>query len=504
MTMRDSRGARLLVAAALAWLGLAFCAQAAHATYGKIQVVKINQGGNAADTFSFHPELVPTTSDFALKGGETSATFSVECNIDRPGKGTECARWSYPALKVSELPKPGYTLTDITCRFTQGSSGYAGEPTTSSATKPASEVTKNLANGSVSLKVHWYEQVKCWFTNTRDSGTIKVTKKVVAPAGDTGKFNLLIGGTAFASNVGDGGTTGTIAKAAGSYTVGETAGTGTSLTDYSASTACVDKAHAGQVDNDGTVQVDAGDQWECTITNTRKTGTIEVTKKVVAPLGDTGRFNLLIDGKVSKVDAKDGDSTGDVVVPTGSHDVGETAGLGTDLGPYGASIACTDTAAGHTGKHSSSGAALNGIVVGSGDAWKCIITNTRSVTPTPPTQQQSAPQIEVSPVKIKAGSATLSGPRSCPRTKVVAATVTGKRIVKVTFFIEGKPVKTLTKANGKNGSWTLSIKVSRLGYGTHSVKVQVEFAASSTTKTKTLRMSFSRCRQHGVTPKFTG
>ena len=39
MTIRASRGVRLFAAAAMAWLGLALCAQAAHATYGKVTIV---------------------------------------------------------------------------------------------------------------------------------------------------------------------------------------------------------------------------------------------------------------------------------------------------------------------------------------------------------------------------------------------------------------------------------------------------------------------------------
>src|SRR3954462_7150215 len=225
MSIRASRGTRLLLAAAIAWLGLALCAQAAHATYGKVQVAKINNGGNAADTFTFHTSLTPTASDFTLKGGDSSSLYSIECNIDRPGYGTECAKWGYPTLKFTEQQKSGYTLTDITCRYTRGTSGFASAVTTTSGVKPSSEVTKDLANGSVSLKVHWYEQVKCWFTNTKNTppppptGTLKVTKKLV-PATDSGKFNLLIDGVAKAPNVGDGGTTGTQTVNTGVHTVG--------------------------------------------------------------------------------------------------------------------------------------------------------------------------------------------------------------------------------------------------------------------------------------------
>jgi hypothetical protein len=404
MSIRASRGTRLLLAAAIAWLGLALCAQAAHATYGKVQVAKINSGGNPADTFTFHPSLTPSASDFTLKGGDSSSLYSIECNIDRPGHSGECSRWGYPTLKFTEVAKSGYTLTDITCRFTQGTSGYAGAVTTTSAIKPSSEVTKDLANGSVSLKVHWYEQVKCWFTNTKDTppppptGTIKVTKKLL-PATDSGKFNLLIDGVAKATNVGDGGTTGTQTVNTGVHTVGESAGTGTSLSDYDSSLSCVDKAHGGS-DNDGSVQVD------------------------------------------------------------------------------------------------------------SGDAWECVFTNTRKSTPPPPPNEPptSTPpaQIKVSPARVVPGSAKMKGPRVCTRSNAVAATVTGKRIVKVTFYVDGRKVKTLTKPNGKGGAFKLPINVRKLGYGSHRLIAKVQFAKSSGTKARTLRLSFSRCASAAAQPKFTG
>jgi hypothetical protein len=405
MSIRASRGTRLLLAAAIAWLGLALCAQAAHATYGKVQVAKINSGGNPADTFTFHPSLTPSASDFTLKGGDSSSLYSIECNIDRPGQSGECSRWGYPTLKFTEVAKSGYTLTDITCRFTQGTSGYAGAVTTTSAIKPSSEVTKDLANGSVSLKVHWYEQVKCWFTNTKDTppppptGTIKVTKKLV-PATDSGKFNLLIDGVAKATNVGDGGTTGTQTVNTGSHSVGEAGGTGTSLLDYDSSLTCVDKAHGGPADNDGMVQVDAG------------------------------------------------------------------------------------------------------------DAWECVFTNTRKSTPPPPPNEPptSTPpaQIKVSPARVVPGSAKMKGPRVCTRSNAVAATVTGKRIVKVTFYVDGHKVKTLTKPNGKGGAFKLPINVRKLGYGSHRLIARVQFAKSSGTKARTLRLSFSRCASAAAQPKFTG
>jgi hypothetical protein len=291
--------------------------------------------------------------------------------------------------------------------------------------------------------------------------------------------------------------------------VAETAGTGTSLADYDASTSCVDKAHGGPADTDGNVQVDKGDAWECTITNTRKTGTIKVTKKVVAPAGDTGKFNLLVDGQAKATNVGDGGTTGVQTVRLGSHTVAETAGTGTSLADYDASTSCVDKA--HGGPADTDGS----IQVGKGDAWECTITNTRKTQPTPPTepptntppvtppQNAVAPQIKVSPARVSAGSANLRGPSGCPTTNVVAATVSGKRIVKVTFYLDGKKVKTLTKPN-KGGRWTLPMNVRRMAYGSHRLQAKVQFSKASGTKAKTLRLSFSRCGGAAAQPKFTG
>jgi hypothetical protein len=303
---------RLLTVAVIACLGLAVFAQGALASYGRVQVAKINQGGNPSDTFAFHPTFTWTDmgpglspasfADFSLAGGQTSQSFDVACNTNT--QLWACDRdYSNVTLQVAELAKPGYTLTDITCRSTKSQDNTnafsLGPPNTSSPLKPASEVSVNLAAGTVNLKVSYNEWVLCWFTNT------------AAPA---------------------------------------------------------------------------------------------------------------------------------------------TPGSGTP---------------------SSSG------------------------------QTAPSPQIQVSPEIARPGSAKLTGPNGCPDTNAVAATVSGKRIVKVTFYVDNKKVKTLTKPN-KGGRWALSVNMRKIAYGSHRVTAKVEFAKSSGTKAKTLRLSFSRCGANNVRPQFTG
>jgi hypothetical protein len=265
MTIRASRATRLLAAVGVAWLGLALSAQAAHATYAKVQIVKVNQGGDPNDVFWFDTSLTPSPNPkaFSLKGGQASSVYSVECNAS-----SACtSQWGTLTQTVTERPATGYTLTGVVCRSTTGNGTWGPAPGPS--TPVDKDTTFDPATRKITFKLDWWEQIKCEVTNTRDS-TIKVTK-VLAPATDGGKFNLLVDGQAKATNVGNGGTTDVQTVAAGTHTVGESAGTATDLANYDSTTSCVDKAHAAKpADTDGSVDVAAGDQWECVITNTRK------------------------------------------------------------------------------------------------------------------------------------------------------------------------------------------------------------------------------------------
>ena len=109
----------------------------------------------------------------------------------------------------------------------------------------------------------------------------------------------------------------------------------TSLADYQKSIKCIDTANGDEVvldqaadDADASVQVDAGDDIVCTITNTRETGKIELFKKL-DPNTDPGRFNLFIKQGATVIDSEA--NAGDGGAPTrrrslpASH-VSETGG----------------------------------------------------------------------------------------------------------------------------------------------------------------------------------
>ena len=74
-------------------------------------------------------------------------------------------------------------------------------------------------------------------------------------------------------------------------------------------------------------------------------------------------------------------------------------------------------------------------------------------------------------------------------------------IRRVTFFVRGHKVKTVTKA--QNGRWTLTVRTASLLRGANACRAR-EFTKASQTKTRTLRITITRCAAQVVQPQFTG
>ena len=207
---------------------------------------------------------------------------------------------------------------------------------------------------------------------------MKVVKALV-PAADPGKFNLQVNGSTQLADAIDGGTTGFVNVAVGSNpTVGELAGTGTSLADYESSIACTG-ASSAVASSAGPLAVGvltAGQQATCTITNKRKPQ-LRVIKSLV-PSSDTGRFDLKIDATTftnSGAGYGDGGDTGFVNVYTGSHTVSEIAHGSTVLANYSQVISCDN---GNTNAPGG-GVSLATAVLAYGAKVTCTIVNTFAV-----------------------------------------------------------------------------------------------------------------------------
>ncbi len=213
------------------------------------------------------------------------------------------------------------------------------------------------ANGSVTLAAG--ENKVCTITNRRKP-TLTVTKTVV-PANDPGKFNLQIDGqtAGTGANVGDGGSTGPVIEDVGSdHTVGEAAGTSTSLAGYL-------QVIGGDCATDGTVHLNAGDNKVCTITNTRK-ATIIVKKHMI---GGTATFAFT--GHPAGSIGQDNGTIQETVAPGQQYVATETPTAGWDL----TSITC-DNANG-TGNLVAGTATFNPTA---GQTITCTYTNTKQAT----------------------------------------------------------------------------------------------------------------------------
>jgi Domain of unknown function DUF11 len=102
---------------------------------------------------------------------------------------------------------------------------------------------------------------------------------------------------------------------------------------------------------------------------------------------------------------------------------------------------------------------------------------------------------------VAGGRAKLRGPSGCVNGRFTA-TVRGRRIARVTFFRDGKKVKTIMARPGQR-KFTVRLEPSGRP-GVHRVTARVVFTGASQTRARTLRLSYQRCGNQVVRPRFTG
>ncbi|HET7686743.1 MAG TPA: hypothetical protein VFM19_10080 [Candidatus Limnocylindria bacterium] len=290
-------------------------------------------------TLTVVKHLNPTTDTgkFNLQiDGSTAGTGS---NVGHNGT-TGAVQVSVGAHTVSEAAGTGTDLADYTSAITGDC---------------ASDGTITLAAG---------DNKTCTITNTRRP-TLTIIK-LLNPTTDSGVFNLFINGTQRATDVGHNGTTGTVYGVIGANTFSESAGTGTTLLDY---TSAVSGTGCGGTAAAGTVTLAAGENKTCTITNTRRPKLTIV--KVLDPTNDSGKFNLSINGTTWATDVGHNGTTGSQYATIGANSFAEAAGTGTSLSSYISTVSGTGCG----------GSATAGTVtLAAGDNKTCTITNTRKPT----------------------------------------------------------------------------------------------------------------------------
>ena len=238
------------------------------------------------------------------------------------------------------------------------------------------------------------------FNNTLALGVPLLTVTTILTAGDPGRFNLLVDGVTVASNIGSH-SVAVPGLASQVHGVDVIAAAGTNLSDYRVVFGgdCPASGMIGVFIGNNKVceiyltpKVFASCQQQCTLDegacmaqthtfaerqqcakdaqNCKKAcGSATVTVvKTLAPSGDPGRFNLLVDGATKATNVGDGDATAPIPLSVGMHSVTETAAAGTNLGSYTAAFSGDCDAAGK-------------VSLNYGDDKTCVVTNTGAPRP---------------------------------------------------------------------------------------------------------------------------
>jgi len=240
------------------------------------------------------------------------------------------------------------------------------EPAVSGYTTTYSNTLNSNANCD-NLAIALDGAATCTITNNDQAATLTVTKAVSGGDLTCDDFTFTVNGGTPVSFEAD--CTNVLTVDAGTYSVFEPTVAGYTTTYANSLNSNL---------NCTSLTLANGGSATCTITNTRDTGSLTVIKNL-EPSNDSGRFNLEIDDEIELADAGDGGSTGAVVVDTGTHTVGESAGTNTSLTNYASSISCVDANNENQELVAASGSGPLMVEVAKDDNIVCTITNTRVV-----------------------------------------------------------------------------------------------------------------------------
>lgn len=366
--------------------------------------VCVNRGDESSVTVTSNTVVLASNADVVCTYTNTRNTAKLELKkvvspSADPGKfnlyitaGTDTLDSALDVGPQGSTGAGGTTLNTGTYHLSEAA-GSGTSLADYNATAPSCKTRLNnpvsVTDGDVTLAKD--ADVVCTITNTRKTGRIEL-KKALSPTTDGGKFNLYIkagssSGTTKVSvpDVGDGGTTNSIGTilSTGSYYLGESAGTGTTLDDYTASApVCVNRDDNSSVTvTSNVVSLVENADLVCTITNTRKTGKLEL-KKALSPTTDPGLFNLFIKAgsssgstvaSASNVGNGGTTQSGGTELQPGTYNLSETAGTGTSLADYSASApVCVNR-----GDNSSVSVTSGNVTLASSADVVCTITNTQ-------------------------------------------------------------------------------------------------------------------------------
>ena len=234
------------------------------------------------------------------------------------------------------------------------------------------------------------------FGSARCSVTLS---KLLRPAADPGRFDLLLGDEVLVAAAGDGGRSQAAPVALGAVRVSERAAAGTRLDEYASAVFCRDAVSgellAQAAGPELLLSFDRRRDAACTVANVRAPAV--VAQKVLYPPSASGRFDLLINGRVQAAAAGDRAVAGPVALDAGDRVmVSERAAAGTRASDYVSAVECRSRAgrgpvvAEAPGRRVTYTAAADQVVA-------CVLINLRRNPPAP------APTPQPDPVPAPAG-----------------------------------------------------------------------------------------------------
>jgi hypothetical protein len=118
----------------------------------------------------------------------------------------------------------------------------------------------------------------------------------------------------------------------------------------------------------------------------------------------------------------------------------------------------------------------------------------------PPATQPTPTQPTPAPPVVH-GSAKLRTSQGCLAENRAQASVSGRQIESVAFFVDGRKARTVF-APDESGRFTFTMSCSHLGFGTHRARAAVAFKRGVSPTSRTLVFQITRSRP--VRPQFAG
>ena len=294
----------------------------------------------------------------------------------------------------------------------------------------------------------------------------------------------------------------------GTYTVSEGDTPGWALDGIDCSTGATSDGSTA------TYTVHEGQTVTCTFHNV-KLGKVRVLK-TTTPAGDPAKFRFDPSENLSAAQFAlgDGDPAQEYTVMPGSYGVTEEATTGWRLD----TITCDDADSTHV-------AATATYNVAAGEIVTCTFANSKVTSDNPPppggdpttTSPGGPPAQQVSGVnaqgtapgtvvvegtKATSARARIRGPRKCVSGRY-SVTVSGSPIAKVTFYLNGKKLRSIKARKGQR-TFTVAVDARVAGAHAQRITAKVTFAPGATKRTKTLAATALRCSPGALAPQFTG